>query len=284
MESKRKINPAKRCRLFSLLILMTLFAFTMQAQKKSRAYLKFNYFKSNNESKMLVANIKTKVNGKFVSVENAPIKFFIKTDSTNRLLREVKTDYKGIAELSISDSLNIKSDTSGKYSYYIEFEGSDTLKAKSTDLQIQDVVMDLKLDIIDSIKTITLTAYSLKGDAEKTPLNEVEISFYVQRLFSLLPIGKKKLDDGTCTLMFPNDLPGDSAGNVLIFAKIEDNDYYGNIEKKSTVDWGIPVTLNENNYNPFTGGSFISFMIISVLIILIVLFAVNKRIKKNKPD
>lgn len=267
-----------------LLVAMILFASGSYPQKKSRSYLKFNYFKGNDGNKTLVAELKTKVDGKFAPVQNVAVSFFIKTDSVDQLLSIMKTNYQGIARLSISDNLNIKSDTSDIYYYYLQFEGNDTLKSKSVELEIQYVEMDLKLDVIDSVKTITLNVYSLKRNDKKEPLNEVEISFYVQRLFSLLPIGKSELENGTCTLEFPTDLPGDSAGNVLIYAKIEDNDYYGNVEKKSTIDWGIPVTLNENNYNPFTGGSFLSFMLISVLIISLVLFVINKKMGKAKID
>jgi len=263
-----------------LLVTMILFAVGASGQKKSRSYLKFNYFKGSNGSKTLVAELKTKFDGKFVPVENAPLEIFIKTDSSDVQLSEVKTNYQGKAEFHITDSLNLKSDTSGIYYFALVFDGNDTLKAKSTELEMQDVEMNLKLDVIDSVKTITLEAYSIKGDNEKEALNELEITFYVQRLFSLLPIGKSELEDGACTLEFPTDLPGDSAGNVLIYAKIEDSDEYGNVEKKSTIDWGIPVKLLENNYDPFSGGSFMLFMFISIILILVIVFVLNKKMGK----
>jgi hypothetical protein len=276
---KKIIIPVKSI-LYSFLVLMMLGSFSAQAQKKSRAYLKFNYYKGNNGNKTLVADLKTKVNRKFRPVQNAEIKFFAATDSVDVLLGTVKTNEKGRAEYIISDKFKLTPDTAGVYSYIAKFAGNDTLKAKSSGLKIQDVIMDLKLDEVDSVKTMTLNAYALKGSGEKIPLNNIEITFYAQRLFSLLPLGKVQLNNGTCSLVFPNDLPGDSAGNVLVFAKIEDNDNFGNVEKNATVAWGIPVTPNKENYDPFTGGPFISFLFISIVILVIVIYLINKKISK----
>jgi hypothetical protein len=35
-------------------------------------------------------------------------------------------------------------------------------------------------------------------------------------------------------------LPGDSAGNIILIAKLEDNDVYGNLTSEKIVPWGIP--------------------------------------------
>ncbi|MCF6241912.1 MAG: hypothetical protein L3J74_11275 [Bacteroidales bacterium] len=278
MKSKEKIIIFMKSILYCALILIMLGSFTMQAQKKSRAYLKFNYFKGNDGSKMLVADLKTKVNRKFRPVQNAEINFYVATDTSDILLGKVKTNDKGRANFIISDKLKVKADTGGVYTYIAKFAGNDTLKAKTSDLQIQDILMDLALKEIDSIKTLTLSAFSIKNNGEKNPLNDVEITFYAKRLFSLLPLGKKQLSNGTCSLEFPTDLPGDSAGNVLIFAKIEDNDNFGNVEKKVIASWGIPVTLNKETYDPFTGGPFASFLLLSVLLTVIIVYIVNKKL------
>ena len=53
-------------------------------------------------------------------------------------------------------------------------------------------------------------------------------------MFSLLQIGEITLDDnGTGTLEFPSDLPGDKDGNITIITKFEENATFGNVEKQS---------------------------------------------------
>ena len=66
---------------------------------------------------------------------------------------------------------------------------------------------------------------------------------YVPRMFSLLPIGEAKLDDsGTASVEFPASLPGDKEGNITIIARFEEHPEFGNVEKKSTLEWGSPWT------------------------------------------
>jgi hypothetical protein len=60
-------------------------------------------------------------------------------------------------------------------------------------------------------------------------------------MFSLLPIGEAKLDEtGSASVEFPASLPGDKQGNITIIARFEENAEFGNVEKKSTLKWGLP--------------------------------------------
>ena len=43
-------------------------------------------------------------------------------------------------------------------------------------------------------------------------------------------------------------LPGDTAGNLVLIAKVEDNDMYGNMTTERTVPWGT-VTKYVSDYN-----------------------------------
>jgi hypothetical protein len=77
--------------------------------------------------------------------------------------------------------------------------------------------------------------------ADNKPVAEIEVHFYVQRMYSLLPIGKAIETDsnGEAVANFPLDLPGDKNGNIVAIAKIEDDDNYGTVEARSEVKWGI---------------------------------------------
>ena len=39
------------------------------------------------------------------------------------------------------------------------------------------------------------------------------------------------------------NLPGDSAGNLILIASVEDNDLYGNLTAEKTVPWGIATNI-----------------------------------------
>ena len=44
------------------------------------------------------------------------------------------------------------------------------------------------------------------------------------------------------------NLPGDSKGNLVLVASVEDNDIYGNMTTERTVPWGTP-SMYVSNYN-----------------------------------
>jgi hypothetical protein len=47
-------------------------------------------------------------------------------------------------------------------------------------------------------------------------------------------------ENGSASLEFPTDLPGDSEGNLTIIAKFEEHETFGNVERASQQKWGIP--------------------------------------------
>jgi len=66
------------------------------------------------------------------------------------------------------------------------------------------------------------------------------VHIYVPRLFSLLKIGEISLEeDGTGTLEFPKEIVGDTLGNLVVIAKIEEHDQFGFIEGRNTINWGV---------------------------------------------
>ena len=95
------------------------------------------------------------------------------------------------------------------------------------------------------ITTFVSEVYKQGDKVQYIASPEVEVNVYVQRLFSLLPIGKGYTDEqGEFSIDFPVDLPGDSLGNVTIISKITENEMYGNLESQEVVNWGIPVQKN----------------------------------------
>ncbi|NDP22653.1 MAG: cytochrome c [Paludibacter sp.] len=80
-------------------------------------------------------------------------------------------------------------------------------------------------------------------------LKDAEIMLFAKRNFGRLQIDNtlRTNNEGVATFNFPKDLPGDKAGNVEIFVKVND-DIYGEIESQSNLKIGIPTDkpgLNE---------------------------------------
>jgi hypothetical protein len=104
----------------------------------------------------------------------------------------------------------------------------------------KEVVLNMTLTEVDSIKTVTVTAHTI-ANGENVPVSGETVSVFVPRMFSPFIIGELTLDDsGTASLEFPSDLPGGKDGNLTIVAAFIDNSTYGNVEKRETIRWGIP--------------------------------------------
>jgi hypothetical protein len=99
----------------------------------------------------------------------------------------------------------------------------------------------------DSVKYITAYVNEFNNDSTGAPIEEIDIYFYVERFFSLLPIGdifNTTDENGQVTIEFPGDLPGDSVGNVTIISKIEEDPDYGDLEVRKTLNWGVPIVID----------------------------------------
>lgn len=105
--------------------------------------------------------------------------------------------------------------------------------------QDKTATIQLAFTTADSSKVCTATVLS-----EEKPVAGVEVNFYVKRLYSLLPIkkGVETDENGMAAADFPLDLPGDKKGIYEVVVKIEENDDYGDVEARQTIQWGLPLS------------------------------------------
>jgi len=77
-----------------------------------------------------------------------------------------------------------------------------------------------------------------------TAVSGIDVHFFVKKSFGLLPLEGDFTttdDKGEASVDFPADLPGDLSGNLVVIAKVEDDEKVGNIEATKTINWGVPV-------------------------------------------
>jgi hypothetical protein len=109
---------------------------------------------------------------------------------------------------------------------------------------MEDAIVSLSFSEENDTKTLIATATDQNG----LPIEDLELYFYVKRTFSLLPIGdpfNSTDENGMVELEFPNDLPGDHEGNVVIIVKIMESDMYNDLSIESSKNWGIPTALDQ---------------------------------------
>ncbi|WP_142784164.1 hypothetical protein [Changchengzhania lutea] len=156
----------------------------------------------------------------------------------------------------------------------------------------EDAVLAISFSEENDRKVIVTKATDHYG----LPIEDLELYFYVKRTFSLLPIGdpfNATDENGIVEVEFPNDLPGDAKGNVIIITKIIESDLYHDLSIENIKKWGVPTIQVQSEEKrslwaaaanaPISLILIVSIMIISVwYIIFYILFKLYK-ISKIKP-
>lgn len=236
-------------KILTLLVILFVYSSYAYAQENNEAtkeetvyepILKLSYLKNTNGTKILKCTILSRVEGKWTPIENASIIFSAGTDSL-LVLGDKVTNSQGIALFEIDESTKLPEDENGVCTYHVEYKGAENSEANSEELSIADVKLELNLEEIDSVKTISVKATKKVAEGEMEPLAEEDINIYIKRLYSNLKVGTITLDEeGEGSLEYEL-IPGDSIGNIIIIAKIDDSEEYGNVEVSKAINWGTPV-------------------------------------------
>jgi len=232
--------------IFFLLLLSCYNAFS-QAADKGTLSIGLNYFVNNNQVQYLTAKVKTKVNGKFQNVGGIALKLFLNKDSAGNLIEKVITNEQGEATSMIPAGMSKLWKASVKHTFLASFYGDKKFDAATGDLTVgrAKILIDAGSD-----KTVTASVFEMK-DTSWAPVKGVDVVLAVRRLGADLPINEKPTfttdSTGKASGDFKRDsIPGDAKGNIILVAKIVDNDQYGNLSIEKKVPWGgkfVPVNL-----------------------------------------
>jgi hypothetical protein len=232
-----KKNPINKILLISLLLISSP-ALHSQTTGINVAFA-LKYFRNTDDKRIIQAEITYTSDKETHALTGAEISLLNGSDRSTPIGKAI-TDDKGVARFEMNSDLKLNAGNDGMLRFITEFGGNDTIAKASAEISVRDLKMELTMSEVDSIKNVTVKAFSKDGVNEK-PVTGETVKVYVPRMFSLLPIGDLTLDDsGTASIEFPSDLPGDKEGNLVIIARIEDNSTYGTIEKRETLKWGIP--------------------------------------------
>lgn len=173
------------------------------------------------------------------ALKNATVSFYASA-SSDQLLGTAKTDQEGIAKLTISVN-GLPADAGGMIKYLAKFENKGIYPGTEAEISAKPAKLSLLFSIEDSVKVLSVTATQKDNKGAEQPIPGVTVNIYVPRLFSLLKIGEVALDDkGAGTLEFPKEIVGDTLGNLVILAKIEEHDLFQFVQGKNTINWGVP--------------------------------------------
>lgn len=171
-------------------------------------------------------------------ITKAEIAFYNLDGEAKILIGKALTDKTGKIEYTIPKEFVAKRATEGAMTFTAEFIGSDKLDPAEASVTVTDVKLQMKLTEEDSVKTITLSAFSIGEKGEEIAVDQTDVVFFIDGMFSRLKIGEGFFEAGECTFEFPKDLRGDHNGNLKVYAMFVEHEKFGDVEKLENAKWG----------------------------------------------
>ena len=211
-------------------------------QDESRMVPDFSFHcTQNNRQFILKARLSYWSGERDVPISGATIVFDHLAGEDSRQLAAIQTDMEGDAEIRIDKVSEKLVRMEDQYLFKATFSGSHGYETAKDSIAVKSLEMSLAFAEVDSVKTIVAEASETDAEGKRIPLEDADVYFYVPRSFSLLPVGDGWFMGGSAEVDFPTSLPGDSAGNLTIVARIEDHELYGNVVAEAVKDWGLAV-------------------------------------------
>jgi hypothetical protein len=198
-----------------------------------------NYYQTI-DTQYLEVEVKYREEGVFKQLTAVPIDFYIISDTSKNKIKSANTGEDGKVRLDL-DEKNIVRNEEGFVSFESIFPGNEGFAEVSKELSVKRALLTIEGEIVDSVKSLTISGEEIVG-SENLSISESDVTIFVQRTFSDLPIGEGSFEDGLITTEFPDDLPGDGNGDLWVIARIVEHDEYGTVEARKLLNWGIPVS------------------------------------------
>jgi hypothetical protein len=214
---------------------------------KTRVRMSLAYYNDVSKSRSLVATLYYIENRVRIPVTNEMVIFYLGDLSDDIVIDSILTDDKGEARLKFEEDNRFP--VSEERIFYISasYKGNKSFTSVKSDMAIKDVIMELFLSEIAGAKTIAVRAFEMGNGSELVPVDDADVNFYVPRLFSDQLIGEGEISEGNGGIEFPDNIAGDTIGNISIIARIEDHDEYGNVERQlNDFRWGNTQPIEED--------------------------------------
>ncbi len=208
-----------------------------------------------------------------IPVFDAEIKFFNIANDEEILLGTAKTSNEGIAQLVLSEKQKYLTDEDGYINLTARFEGSDVLDAEEEEILVKDLHLELNLEEIDSVKTIFVKAFTIDSLGVQMPVEEVDVIVSIEGMLSKMKIKEGTIENGEIEFELLQNIPGDVDKNFTVYAQILDNDEFGDVIQKQTVNWGTFNKLNTPDKNKLWSEAAPIWMYIVLTILLVGVWA-----------
>lgn len=229
-----------------LLLFSTMAVGKAFAQEKESApvLLSLKYFLPENKVPYINVITKRKVGRKFEPVPGVNVSVYLDANRPENLLGKVITAGNGEARIAFPTALKTTWDSLDAFTILAESVPAAKEELLSAELPVKKAILIVDTVNEDGVRNVTGMLKEKKGDAY-LPVGDVEMKLKIKRLLGNLTVGEEETytsdSSGIATAEFKKDsMPGDEKGNIILVARVEDNDTYGNLVVEKKVPWGKP--------------------------------------------
>ncbi len=209
--------------------------------------VKLQYYNNNNSLQYLLLESMLKKEKVLTPQKNKSYTLYLDSSSTDNLVGKITTNNEGRAKAFIPTSLKALWDASPLHTFIVMDGDEDVI----TDYSIAKSKIEIDTSSTDGIRSITVTMTKLENE-EWVPTPEVEMKIGIKRLGGILSAGDDATyttdSSGTIMVEYKKDsLPGDEKGNITLAVRVDENEFFGNLQTEKIVPWGV-VTKTDNSF------------------------------------
>ena len=214
---------------------------------KPKPVISIKYFVSTSYLPFLEVNTQTKTGRVLEALKNIPVSVYFGEEAPENLIVKTTTGLFGKSKVYLTPQFKTKWDSLNDFTF--------TAVADSFGISSEVVIKKAALFIDtlneDGVKSVKAILKEKKGN-EWIAVGNIEMKLRIKRLTGNLSVGEDETftsdSSGFAIAEFKRDtIPGDEKGNIILLAKVEDNEVYGNLEIEMPANWGKSIAF-ENNF------------------------------------
>ena len=220
--------------------------------EKKELQLNVAYYQPQNNIPYVLVTSKTKVERKFIGVQDLKVRVYLNEVSDSNLLQSFQSDATGEQRIYIPTSFKRIWDAASSFTFIAVAAANKEFDETKGEVQVAKAKIEIDTSRTEETKNVIVNVKTLQN-GEWVPAKGVELKIAVKRSLENLPIGDEESyttdSTGSVTAEFKRDsLLGDSKGNFILIARTEDNENFGNLFVEKNVNWGVAPILDNSFY------------------------------------
>jgi len=235
--------------LLSLLCCIGVTRSNAQDSVASSTVLTVRYFLASNKVPYVSVTTKKKTGRKLEAINGTPVNVYFNEVAPENLLGKTITGITGEGRVALPASFKATWDSLNEFKFVAETDAVAATVPLSADVTVKKAILVIDTASADGVRTITAQLKERSGK-DWVAVKDIEIKLGIKRLLGNLTVGDAETytadSTGTTSAEFKKDsMPGDENGNIILVARVEDNDVYGNLMVERSVPWGKAPKLEQ---------------------------------------